>query len=518
MKKTSTTNILAKIFKKTPEKKVKKKTKPKVAKKSTPPKAKVVKKNIPVKKTKTKKVTATKIKKNLKTVSKKAAPEKVEIKTDNLRISKSNEVKPEIKKVKKQETEKREYKVKDYVVYPKHGVGQITEFKKINIGGIDVETYVLKFEKDKANGMVPVNKQSHLRPLATINQVNKCISILKSKPKIKRSMWSRRAQEYEAKISSGKIYELAEVVRDLNKGDDLMVDQSYSERQLFEKAYERILSEFQIVMGVSLEDTQKKLDKALKRNLEGQPKTIAAPTKIKDPAADPDADSVQITDTENLTSGDQLQAVERVLKRTRGIASYEIISEKKLIGLLEPWLGTGNVTADLPIPVMIDVILNPEKRFNEKGLRIELSAVAPGAKLDTHGRWRQNLERGLQTMRILAGLILMLVTIATATVIIFATRAGLGTNKETVEVLHLIGAHDKFISRQFERQFLTLSLLSCIIGYGAAAGIFHMLFILMTDMEDMQFYLLLLGVPFLSILMTWLIIRNFVIRTLAKAL
>ena len=293
MKKTSTTNILAKIFKKTPEKKVKKKTKVKVVKKSTAPKAKVVKK------TKATKVAITKIKKNLKTVSKKAAPAKVDIKTDNLRISKSNEVKPEIKKIKKQDTEKREYKVKDYVVYPKHGVGQITEFKKINIGGIDVETYVLKFEKDKANGMVPVNKQSHLRPLATINQVNKCISILKSKPKIKRSMWSRRAQEYEAKISSGKIYELAEVVRDLNKGDDLMVDQSYSERQLFEKAYERILSEFQIVMGVSLEDTQKKLDKALKRNLEGQAKAIAAPAKIKEPAAEPDTDSGPITDTED---------------------------------------------------------------------------------------------------------------------------------------------------------------------------------------------------------------------------
>ena len=83
-------------------------------------------------------------------------------------------------------------------------------------------------------------------------------------------MWSRRAQEYEAKISSGKIYELAEVVRDLNKGDDLMVDQSYSERQLFEKAYERLLTEFHIVMGSSLEDAQKKLDKALKRNLEKQ--------------------------------------------------------------------------------------------------------------------------------------------------------------------------------------------------------------------------------------------------------
>jgi len=287
MKKTSTTNILAKIFKKkTPEKKVKKKIPTKVAKKT---KTKVVKKIISKKK----------IKKELKLISKvstkKPIFKKIEVKTDNLRISKSNEVKPEIKKVKKQETEKKEYKVKDYVVYPKHGVGQITEYKKINIGGIDVETYVLKFEKDKANGMVPVNKQSHLRPLATINQVNKCISILKSKPKIKRSMWSRRAQEYEAKISSGKIYELAEVVRDLNKGDDLMVDQSYSERQLFEKAYERILSEFQIVMNVSLEDTQKKLDKALKRNLEGQA-TIASPATLTEPKtveADP------ITSTEN---------------------------------------------------------------------------------------------------------------------------------------------------------------------------------------------------------------------------
>ena len=225
----------------------------------------------------------------------KATEIKEEAKVDNLRISKSNEVKPEIKKVKKQETEKREYKIKDHVVYPKHGVGQITEFKKINIGGIDVETYVIKFEKDKANGMVPVNKQSHLRPLATINQVNKCISILKSKPKIKRSMWSRRAQEYEAKISSGKIYELAEVVRDLNKGDDLMVDQSYSERQLFEKAYERILSEFQIVLNVSLEDTQKKLDKALKRNIGAQaqpgaatPKSTTTELPVEEPISDSD--------------------------------------------------------------------------------------------------------------------------------------------------------------------------------------------------------------------------------------
>ena len=243
-------------------------------------KTKKLKKVVKTKKIKTKKVK--KISKISKRISKKVikkTEKKIEAQTENLRIPKNNELKPEIKKVKKQSTEKREFKIKDYVVYPKHGVGQITEFKKINIGGIDVETYIIKFEKDKANGMVPVNKQSHLRSLSTINQVNKSISILKSKPKIKRSMWSRRAQEYEAKISSGKIYELAEVVRDLNKGDDIMIDQSYSERQLFEKAYDRIISEFQIVLNLSKDDTQKKLDKALKRNLSKEVKEVGDENK-----------------------------------------------------------------------------------------------------------------------------------------------------------------------------------------------------------------------------------------------
>ena len=267
MKKISLINTLKKTFKTNKTIKKKKLTKPNIKIKKVK-NSKKPKKSKAIKKVKTlKKTTKPDIKVNKLKVVKKDTPEN---NTNLLRIPKNNEQKPEIKKVKKQDTEKKEYKIKDYVVYPKHGVGQITEFKKMNIGGIDIEAYILKFEKDKANGMVPVNKQSHLRPLATINQVNKCISILKSKPKIKRSMWSRRAQEYEAKISSGKIYELAEVVRDLNKGDDLMVDQSYSERQLFEKAYDRILTEFQIVLNMSLEDTQKKLDKALKRNLEKQ--------------------------------------------------------------------------------------------------------------------------------------------------------------------------------------------------------------------------------------------------------
>tara|TARA_B100000123_G_scaffold69562_1_gene49495 strand:+ start:116 stop:991 length:876 start_codon:yes stop_codon:yes gene_type:complete len=259
MKKINLKSILKKTFKKKKTSTKKNKSKVKVKAKKKP----------------IKKVGRPKIIKSdtLSNKEKKKELKKNSTKNDNLKLTKTLDQKPEIIKIKKQGTEKREYKVKDYVVYPKHGVGQILSVSSKKIGGIDVQCYDIKFEKDKAMGLLPINKQSHLRPLSTINQVNKSISILKSKPKIKRSMWSRRAQEYEQKITSGKIYDLAEVVRDLNKGDDIMIDQSYSERQLFEKAYERIISEFQIVLNLSLENTQKKLDKALKRNLEKSDQT-----------------------------------------------------------------------------------------------------------------------------------------------------------------------------------------------------------------------------------------------------
>ena len=173
--------------------------------------------------------------------------------------------KPEIKKIKKQPTEKRVYNLKDFVVYPKHGVGKITAIEKANIGDIDIQFYKILIEKEKLTLTVPINQQSKLRPIASINQINKCVSILKTKPKIKRTMWSRRAQEYDQKINSGKIYELAEVVKDLNKNTDIIADQSYSERQLFEKAYERLKSEFEAVLKINPEDVQKKMDKALGR-------------------------------------------------------------------------------------------------------------------------------------------------------------------------------------------------------------------------------------------------------------
>ena len=168
-----------------------------------------------------------------------------------------------ITKVAKQESDKKIYKIKDYVIYPKHGVGQIVAIENSVIADIEMTYYKIQVTKDKLILTIPVNQQGNLRPISSVNQINKAISILKGKPKIRRTMWSRRAQEYDQKINSGEIYQIAEVVRDLNKNTEIPVDQSYSERQLFEKAYDRLLGEVAIGMQLSNEDAKKKLDKAL---------------------------------------------------------------------------------------------------------------------------------------------------------------------------------------------------------------------------------------------------------------
>jgi len=173
---------------------------------------------------------------------------------------KPNEVK--IKKISKQPVEKKIYSVNNYVVYPKHGIGKIVAIDKAKIGNIYITFYKVYIKKEKLTLSIPLNQQSHLRHVSSINQVNKAITILKDKPRKKRTMWSRRAQEYEQKINSGKLYLLAEVVKDLNKKTDVIAEQSYSERQLFEKAYERLKSEFEVILG---EKAKLKMDKALDR-------------------------------------------------------------------------------------------------------------------------------------------------------------------------------------------------------------------------------------------------------------
>ena len=187
---------------------------------------------------------------------------KPQIKKFTNQIGSKSEEKIEIKKIKKQPSEKRIYNINNYVVYPKHGVGKIVSVDSAKIGNIEITFYKVFIEKEKLTLSIPLNQQSNLRYVSSINQINKAITILKDKPRIKRTMWSRRAQEYEQKINSGKLYDLAEVVRDLNKKTDVLAEQSYSERQLFEKAYERLKSEFEVILK---EKAKIKMDKALNR-------------------------------------------------------------------------------------------------------------------------------------------------------------------------------------------------------------------------------------------------------------
>ncbi len=134
--------------------------------------------------------------------------------------------------------------VGDYVVYPKHGVGRVVELQSQEIAGMNLELYVLRFEKEKMTLRVPTNKAESvgMRKLSSDKTLKEALDVLKTKPKVKRTMWSRRAQEYEAKINSGDLVSIAEVTRDLFRADD-QPEQSYSERQIFEAASSRLARE-----------------------------------------------------------------------------------------------------------------------------------------------------------------------------------------------------------------------------------------------------------------------------------
>ena len=136
------------------------------------------------------------------------------------------------------------FDVGDYVVYPKHGVGRVVELQGTEIAGCRLDLYVLRFEKEKMTLRVPVNKADSvgMRKLSSDKTMKDALETLKGKPKVKRTMWSRRAQEYEAKINSGDLTSIAEVTRDLFRPDDAP-EQSYSERQIFEAASSRLARE-----------------------------------------------------------------------------------------------------------------------------------------------------------------------------------------------------------------------------------------------------------------------------------
>lgn len=161
-------------------------------------------------------------------------------------------------------TKRTEFHPDDFVVYPAHGVGQIVSIEEQEIAGISLELFVISFEKDKMTLRVPTNKATEvgMRSLSSPDVVSKAMNTLKGKAKVKRAMWSRRAQEYEQKINSGDLISIAEVVRDLHRTDDQR-EQSYSERQLYEAALERLTREVAAVGGLDEMKAQQQVDSLL---------------------------------------------------------------------------------------------------------------------------------------------------------------------------------------------------------------------------------------------------------------
>ena len=184
-----------------------------------------------------------------KAAPKKAAPKKV--------IQKKESLKKSVEK--KTSNKKEEFLPEQYVVYPSHGIGQILEIEKKEIAGQMLTMYVIEFEKEKMTLRVPIEKTKEIgvRKVSTKNQLKEIFEILTGKAKVRRTMWSRRAQEYEAKINSGDIKLLTEVVRDLFRSDS-QPEQSYSERQLYEAARERLSREVAVIERT---DEQKAIEK-----------------------------------------------------------------------------------------------------------------------------------------------------------------------------------------------------------------------------------------------------------------
>ena len=242
------------------------------------------KKKIPLKKIPLKKKSAVKKKTKLKTVKKipkgKTASNKklpIASKPSNKKVNnrlinpahyQAKKVKKilEIKAIKEKKT-KKIFKLKDFVVYPTHGVGQVIDIEKREVVGQSLEMYVISYPGEKLVQQVPADKAKELnvRKASKPSKIQSVMKILSQKAKIKRTMWSRRAQEYDQKINSGDVNQIAEVVRDLNRANN-QIEQSYSERQLFELAYDRFLREVVAGLKTSEENAIKKIDKVLGRD------------------------------------------------------------------------------------------------------------------------------------------------------------------------------------------------------------------------------------------------------------
>ncbi|MGB5950285.1 MAG: FtsX-like permease family protein [Parvibaculum sp.] len=237
--------------------------------------------------------------------------------------------------------------------------------------------------------------------------------------------------------------------------------------------------------------------------------------------------TVEVKPSPAMSQADQTDAVLNVLSGTQGVLSARALTSADVAGLLEPWLGQGNVTEDLPLPHLVDVRIDPNSPPDFDALAERIAAAAPGARLDTHRRWHAELIRTAHSVEWLAYAVLAVVAATTIAIVTFATRAGLSANREVVEVLNLIGARDRFIAAEIERHFLHLGLRGGAIGLALSVATFlalgqyghaTSLFLVPASGLRPEFYPALLPVPLIAALVALVTARLTVIRTLHRLL
>lgn len=235
--------------------------------------------------------------------------------------------------------------------------------------------------------------------------------------------------------------------------------------------------------------------------------------------------TVQIVASNAEVQEDQARAAEALLASTPGVEAVRRLADSELARLLEPWLGTGNVDADLPLPTLLDVTLIEGRTLNTRALASQLQNVAPDARLDTNEQWLGRLHAVASMVQGTALVILVLITLATVAIVIFGTHAGLAAHRQTIETLHIIGARDSLIAREFQDRFLKLGIWGGLIGIifagltlylggrlmdSLGGGIMERVTLNMTDA------ILLVLLPLVAGILSMLTARITVLRALAK--
>ena len=235
--------------------------------------------------------------------------------------------------------------------------------------------------------------------------------------------------------------------------------------------------------------------------------------------------TIQVKPQNDIATEDQVSAALAVLDGTPGIASAQALSDADVRALLDPWLGEAQTGEDLPLPSLIDVKLVPDVQIDMARLATRLAAAAPGIELDTHRQWLGELLNAARSATWLSIGILVLIAMTTGAIVVFATQASLAANHETVEVLHLVGAHDEFVANEIQRHFLQLGLRGGASGLGAATLTFLLIswlgsegsaFLLPVPGLALGDYPWLLIVPAAIALTTTLAARITVLRVLAR--